>query len=140
MLNRILLSSDSGKRLWPLSNDARSKQFLKIFKKADGTYESMLLRMRRMIYEVFPNIIVTIAISQKQLALIKEQFGNNVNISIEPERRDTFPASDNPLLSGFFYPPFYVALLTATLYYPDTIFSFSCYNLLKFFVCKLNNH
>ena len=95
-MNIILLSSDSGKRLWPLSNDACSKQFLKIFKKADGTYESMLQRMRRMIYEVFPDTTVTIAISQKQLALIKEQFGNNVNISIEPERRDTFPALDNP--------------------------------------------
>ena len=30
-----------GKRLWPLSNDIRSKQFIKIFIKEDGTYESM---------------------------------------------------------------------------------------------------
>ena len=91
-MNIILLSGGSGKRLWPLSNDVRSKQFLKIFKKADGTYESMLQRMCRMIYEVYPNATVTIATSQKQVALIKEQLGNNVNISIEPERRDTFPA------------------------------------------------
>ena len=26
----ILLSGGSGKRLWPLSNDVRSKQFLKV--------------------------------------------------------------------------------------------------------------
>ncbi|EOW8912867.1 sugar phosphate nucleotidyltransferase, partial [Listeria monocytogenes] len=26
----ILLSGGSGKRLWPLSNDSRSKQFLKV--------------------------------------------------------------------------------------------------------------
>ena len=31
-MNIILLSGGSGKRLWPLSNDVRSKQFIKIFK------------------------------------------------------------------------------------------------------------
>ena len=31
-MNIILLSGGSGKRLWPLSNDIRSKQFIKIFK------------------------------------------------------------------------------------------------------------
>ena len=39
-MNIILLSGGSGKRLWPLSNDIRSKQFIKIFMTADG-YESM---------------------------------------------------------------------------------------------------
>jgi signal transduction histidine kinase len=29
----ILLSGGSGKRLWPLSNEIRSKQFIKIFRK-----------------------------------------------------------------------------------------------------------
>lgn len=28
-MNIILLSGGSGKRLWPLSNDVRSKQFIK---------------------------------------------------------------------------------------------------------------
>ncbi|MCR5010971.1 MAG: hypothetical protein K6A72_01375, partial [Lachnospiraceae bacterium] len=31
-MNVILLSGGSGKRLWPLSNDNRSKQFIKILK------------------------------------------------------------------------------------------------------------
>ena len=31
-MNIILLSGGSGKRLWPLSNDVRSKQFIKLFK------------------------------------------------------------------------------------------------------------
>lgn len=43
-MNIVLLSGGSGKRLWPLSNDIRSKQFIKIFKGADGDYESMLQR------------------------------------------------------------------------------------------------
>ena len=32
-MNIVLLSGGSGKRLWPLSNDIRSKQFIKIFKR-----------------------------------------------------------------------------------------------------------
>ena len=43
-MNIVLLSGGSGKRLWPLSNDIRSKQFIKIFKTEDGGYESMLQR------------------------------------------------------------------------------------------------
>ena len=42
-MNIVLLSGGSGKRLWPLSNDIRSKQFIKIFKGDDGQYESCLL-------------------------------------------------------------------------------------------------
>lgn len=35
-MNIVLLSGGSGQRLWPLSNDIRSKQFIKIFHKEDG--------------------------------------------------------------------------------------------------------
>ena len=38
----ILLSGGSGKRLWPLSNDARSKQFLRLLSAPDGSKESMI--------------------------------------------------------------------------------------------------
>lgn len=91
-MNVILLSGGSGKRLWPLSNDVRSKQFLKIFRKADGTKESMVQRMYRMIKEVDGNATITIATSENQMPQIKAQLGERVGISIEPTRRDTFPA------------------------------------------------
>lgn len=65
-MNIILLSGGSGKRLWPLSNDVRSKQFLKIFRKADGTKESMMMRMYRMIKEVDKDSTITIATSENQ--------------------------------------------------------------------------
>ena len=91
-MNIILLSGGSGKRLWPLSNEVRSKQFLKIFKKPDGTHESMVQRMYRMILDVDQNAAVTIATSENQVTSIKAQLGENVGISIEPCRRDTFPA------------------------------------------------
>ena len=51
-MNIILLSGGSGKRLWPLSNDIRSKQFIKIFKTEDGDYESMLQRVYRQIKRI----------------------------------------------------------------------------------------
>ena len=91
-MNIILLSGGSGKRLWPLSNDIRSKQFIKIFRKDDGTYESMVQRMYRMIRTVDPDAAVTIATSKTQVSAINNQLGEDVGVSIEPCRRDTFPA------------------------------------------------
>ena len=58
-MNIILLSGGSGKRLWPLSNDIRSKQFIKIFKTPDGQYESMVQRVYRQILSVDPEATVT---------------------------------------------------------------------------------
>nr|MCR5283649.1 mannose-1-phosphate guanylyltransferase [Lachnospiraceae bacterium] len=54
-MNVILLSGGSGRRLWPLSNDVRSKQFLPVFQREDGAYESMVQRMHRKIKEVDPD-------------------------------------------------------------------------------------
>lgn len=90
-MNIILLSGGSGQRLWPLSNDVRSKQFIKIFKTESG-YESMVQRMYRQILEVDKDATVTIATSKTQISSISNQLGDNVGISIEPCRRDTFPA------------------------------------------------
>lgn len=91
-MNIVLLSGGSGKRLWPLSNDIRSKQFIKIFKKEDGTYESMVQRVYRQIKKVDENSSVTIATAKTQVSAIYNQLGEDVGISIEPCRRDTFPA------------------------------------------------
>lgn len=88
----ILLSGGSGKRLWPLSNDVRSKQFIKIFKRADGSHESMLQRVYNGIMETDADVDITIATSQSQLSAIYNQLGKGVNVSVEPCRRDTFPA------------------------------------------------
>ncbi len=88
----ILLSGGSGKRLWPLSNDVRSKQFIKIFKRADGSHESMLQRVYNGIMETDADADITIATSQSQLSAIYNQLGKGVNVSVEPCRRDTFPA------------------------------------------------
>ncbi len=91
-MNIILLSGGSGKRLWPLSNDVRSKQFIKIFKNEDGTYESMVQRMYGKIKKIDSDATVTIATSKSQISAIHNQIGTEVGISVEPCRRDTFPA------------------------------------------------
>lgn len=91
-MNIILLSGGSGKRLWPLSNDVRSKQFIKLFKDDKGEHESMVQRVYRQITTVDENANITIATSKSQASAIKNQLGDNVGISIEPCRRDTFPA------------------------------------------------
>lgn len=91
-MNIVLLSGGSGKRLWPLSNDVRSKQFIKLFKSEDGTYESMVQRMYRQIKKIDRDATITIATSKTQVSSIQNQLQENVGISIEPCRRDTFPA------------------------------------------------
>ncbi len=91
-MNIILLSGGSGKRLWPLSNDVRSKQFIKIFRNEDGTYESMVQRVYNKIKKIDSDATVTIATSKSQISAIHNQLGTDVGISVEPCRRDTFPA------------------------------------------------
>lgn len=91
-MNIVLLSGGSGKRLWPLSNDVRSKQFIKIFKTENGEYESMVQRVYRQIKKTDKDATVTIATSKTQVSAIHNQLGNGVGISVEPCRRDTFPA------------------------------------------------
>ena len=91
-MNIVLLSGGSGKRLWPLSNDIRSKQFIKLFKTETGDYESMVQRVYRQIRKVDAKATVTIATAKTQVSAIRNQLGDNVGISVEPCRRDTFPA------------------------------------------------
>ena len=91
-MNIVLLSGGSGKRLWPLSNDIRSKQFIKLFKTETGDYESMVQRVYRQIRKVDTKATVTIATAKTQVSAIRNQLGDNVGISVEPCRRDTFPA------------------------------------------------
>ena len=84
----ILLSGGSGQRLWPLSNDLRSKQFLKIF--SGG--ESMLQRTLKQIRRTNEEASITIAAAKKQVPLLKKYVGENFDISTEPCRKNTFPA------------------------------------------------
>lgn len=88
----ILLSGGSGKRLWPLSNDTRSKQFLKVLDSDMDNKVSMVQRVWKQLEEVGLAKNSAIATSKIQREMIYSQIGLDVSIITEPERRDTFPA------------------------------------------------
>lgn len=88
----VLLSGGSGKRLWPLSNNARSKQFLPLLEKEDGTMESMVQRVVRQARLANLTEGITLVTNESQQDIIVNQLGDSVNLVTEPERLDTFPA------------------------------------------------
>lgn len=88
----ILLSGGSGKRLWPLSNDARSKQFLRLLTAPDGSKESMIQRVVRQIKSAGLTDDIVIATGLNQKDSIENQLGDAISVVTEPCRRDTFPA------------------------------------------------
>ncbi len=88
----VLLSGGSGKRLWPLSNDIRSKQFIPFFRQSDGSRHSMAQRVCGQVRHAIPGAQITIATSKAQVSVLRNQLGEAVDICVEPCRRDTFPA------------------------------------------------
>ncbi|SFH87610.1 sugar phosphate nucleotidyltransferase [Pisciglobus halotolerans] len=97
----ILLSGGSGKRLWPLSNDIRSKQFLKLLKNENGEPESMVQRVYKQIKTAGIDTDIVVATGKNQEDSICNHLGNTVDVVLEPERRDTFPAI--ALASSYLY-------------------------------------
>ncbi|QAY66761.1 sugar phosphate nucleotidyltransferase [Paenibacillus protaetiae] len=88
----VLLSGGSGKRLWPLSNDARSKQFLKVLENDDRELVSMVQRVWGQIDKFGLAESSYIATGKSQIEMMHSQIGSTVPLIIEPDRRDTFPA------------------------------------------------
>ena len=88
----VILSGGSGTRLGPLSNDARSKQFLRLLSDPSGNPESMLQRVVRQLREAGINDDITVATSVSQRDAVASQLGEEVDIVTEPLRRHTFPA------------------------------------------------
>lgn len=88
----ILLSGGSGARLWPLSNSARSKQFLKVLRDGQGKPQSMVQRTFEKISGLASDAQITIATCASQVSSITAQLAGSYNMVIEPERRDTAPA------------------------------------------------
>lgn len=92
MIHLVLLSGGSGTRLWPLSNDARSKQFLKVLRDEDGNHVSMVQRVFSQIGRVPADLDVTIATCESQKGSIEAQVSGGYSLVLEPERRDTASA------------------------------------------------
>ena len=92
MFHIILLSGGSGTRLWPLSNGARAKQFLKILRNENNEPESMVQRVFRQLRKIKGQFDVTVATNPVQENQLKQQVKGVFNVVIEPEGRDTFAA------------------------------------------------
>ncbi|WP_141431120.1 sugar phosphate nucleotidyltransferase [Bacillus sp. 03113] len=97
----VLLSGGSGKRLWPLSNDARSKQFLKVLQNKENKLESMVQRVWAQLEKTGLSDSAVIATSKSQVDMIQSQLENKASLIVEPTRRDTFPAV--ALASAYIY-------------------------------------
>lgn len=88
----VLLSGGSGTRLWPLSNDARSKQFLKVLTDESGNKISMVQKVWSQLSRVDLSEDTIISTSKSQVDAINIQLKEEIPLIIEPERRDTFSA------------------------------------------------
>ncbi|MDX9872791.1 MAG: sugar phosphate nucleotidyltransferase [Clostridia bacterium] len=88
----ILLSGGAGKRLWPLSNPVRAKQFLQVLPDGKSGRESMLQRVWAQLQAAGLRETAVLATSRSQADLVLRQLGETVKIVPEPEQRDTYPA------------------------------------------------
>lgn len=88
-----LLSGGSGKRLWPLSNDARPKQYIKLVNQETNSMErcSMLQRVWGQLAEAEMTDKTIIIAGKEQEELIQSQVPG-ARIAAEPAGRDTFGA------------------------------------------------
>jgi mannose-1-phosphate guanylyltransferase len=87
----VLLSGGSGQRLWPMSNESRSKQFLKILPNEKNGPISMLQRVWRQLISTGLVDHSYVCASKSQQDMIFHQIGEIPFIE-EPFRKDTFPA------------------------------------------------
>ena len=91
----VLLSGGSGKRLWPLSNDSYSKQYIKLMNHDDTSSEekcSMLQRVFGQLKTAGLSDNTIVCASDAQVELIESQLNGKAEVAVEPMRRDTFPA------------------------------------------------
>jgi len=92
-LRIVLLPGGSGKRLWPLSNGYRSKQYLSLLDGPNGKPESMVQRLWRQLAEADLQEHAHFSVCKQQVELLIEQIGAKTPIIVEPEQRETFAAA-----------------------------------------------
>ncbi len=88
----VLLSGGSGKRLWPLSNEVRSKAYLKLLSSPDGGMESMIQRICRGLEEAGLLQDSCIVTHHAQVEITKHHTGGGIPVIGEPQKRGTFTA------------------------------------------------
>ncbi|MCI9321748.1 MAG: cupin domain-containing protein [Lachnospiraceae bacterium] len=87
----VLLAGGSGKRLWPLSNSLRSKQFLNVDHFSDENSGTMVSMVFGQVKRACPDSDILITTNEKSIAML-ETIAEGGDFCIEPEQKDTFPA------------------------------------------------
>ena len=97
----VLLSGGSGKRLWPLSNEIRSKAFLKLLDSEGASKESMIQRITRQLANagLLPSTHIVTHATQGEIT--RSQTGGAISVLEEPHKRGTFTAI--ALAAAFFH-------------------------------------
>ncbi|MDF2937706.1 MAG: mannose-phosphate guanylyltransferase [Paenibacillaceae bacterium] len=88
----VLLSGGSGKRLWPLSNEIRSKAFLKLLDGEEGNKESMIQRITRQLAAAGLLSSTHIVTHYTQGEITRSQTEGSLAVLEEPHKRGTFTA------------------------------------------------
>ena len=87
----VLLSGGSGKRLWPLSNDLCSKQYIKLMnhdnQKETAEKCSMLQRVFGQLKTAGLSDNTIVCASSAQVELIESQLDGAAEVAVEPMRR-----------------------------------------------------
>ncbi|WP_068501536.1 sugar phosphate nucleotidyltransferase [Paenibacillus kribbensis] len=89
----VLLCGGAGKRLWPLSNDIRSKLFLRLLPALDGQMESMLSRVYRQLTAAGLDSSALLLAHQSQVNLALRHTEGRLPVLGEPAKRGTFTAA-----------------------------------------------
>ena len=84
----VIMAGGIGSRFWPMSRDAKPKQFLDIL----GTGQSLIQATHKRFLKVCPPENIYIVTNEKYRGQIKEQLGvSDEQILGEPDRRNTAP-------------------------------------------------
>ncbi|AIQ62075.1 hypothetical protein PSTEL_01980 [Paenibacillus stellifer] len=88
----VLLSGGSGKRLWPLSNEVRSKAFLRLLPAASGGLESMIERVCGGLEAAGLLGSCCIVTHRTQVEITRKSIGESIPVLAEPHKKGTFTA------------------------------------------------
>ena len=92
-MHTLLLCGGSGQRLWPLSNEIRSKMFLELLPSPDGGLESMIGRVCRQLTSQGLDQTALFITHQDQIGLTKRYTKDYIQVLGEPQKKGTFHAA-----------------------------------------------
>lgn len=116
----IIISDDSGNRLWPLSSSSCAKPYIAALEGPNGEPESTLQRVWRQLEAEDLSKHARFVTCRQQLDLLRKQVGANVPFTIKPEQRGSYSAI--ALTASYLYSVVGVSLNETVIVLPSNIF------------------